>query len=322
MPFYLAIDAGGTSTRCLLADETRVLARASAGTVKLMRVSEAEATARLQAMLREVAAAASVSLGDIAQTCIGIAGIASESVRRWTDDTISAIVPGKLLILGDQEIALDAAFREGSGILIVAGTGNNCIGRSLSGKLYCAGGWGPILGDEGSGYWIGLEAIRAALRAHDRESAEAETSGTPSDSLLASLWQALRVNSLGELIALANLRAPSATDAPPDFAALAPVVAQAAAEGNGIAVSVLRRAGEELADLVILVARKMTDADPSTLDLRTADLDVAFTGSVLTHIAAVREAFAGHLAKAIPAARVHPTPVDPLEGALYRARRS
>ena len=65
MSFFLAIDAGGTGTRCLLTDETRVLARATAGTVKLMRVGEPEATARLQAMLAEVAAAAGVSLNQI-----------------------------------------------------------------------------------------------------------------------------------------------------------------------------------------------------------------------------------------------------------------
>ena len=89
MSHFLAIDAGGTKTQCLLADETRVLARATTGTVKLMRVGEPEASARLQAMLAEVAAAAGVSLGQITRTCFGLAGISSPAVRAWASRVLS-----------------------------------------------------------------------------------------------------------------------------------------------------------------------------------------------------------------------------------------
>jgi glucosamine kinase len=117
MPLYLAIDAGGTSTRCLLADDTHVLARASTGTVKLMRVSEADATARFGALLVEVAAAAGVPLGSVTRTCFGLAGSSSASVRDWATQTIASTVAGELLLCGDEEIALDAAFAGGAGIL-------------------------------------------------------------------------------------------------------------------------------------------------------------------------------------------------------------
>ena len=170
MPFYLAIDAGGTSTRCLLADADRILARATTGSVKLMRVSEPEATARLHAVLDDAAATAGVSLGNITRTCFGLAGLTIPAVRAWATAAIAAKVSGPLLLLGDEEIALDAAFRGGPGILVIAGTGSNAIGRAPSGTLHGAGGWGPILGDEGAGYWIGLESIRAAFRAQDQES--------------------------------------------------------------------------------------------------------------------------------------------------------
>ncbi len=82
MSHFLAIDAGGTKTQCLLADETRVLARATTGTVKPMRVGEPEATARLQAMLAEVAAAAGVSLSHVTRTCFGLAGPAAPPCAR------------------------------------------------------------------------------------------------------------------------------------------------------------------------------------------------------------------------------------------------
>src|SRR5712675_2148641 len=98
MSLFLAIDAGGTKTRCLLADESHVLGRATTGSVKLMRVGEAEASARLQTMLTEVSLAAGVALSDVTQTCIGIAGVTIEAVREWAEREIVKSVGGDLLL--------------------------------------------------------------------------------------------------------------------------------------------------------------------------------------------------------------------------------
>jgi glucosamine kinase len=307
MSLFLAIDAGGTKTQCLIADGDRVLARAATGTVKLMRVSEQEATARLQAMLAEAAAAAGVSLGQVERTCFGLAGVSGPAVQVWARRAISAVVAGELILCGDEEIALDAAFAGGDGILVIAGTGSNAIGRAAGGELFGAGGWGPVLGDEGSGYWIGLEAIRAALRAQDRV-------GGVATCLLREIEREWGLGSAAELVAVANQRA-GAT--PPDFAALAPVVARCAEAGDALAVGVLERAGEELAELVSVVFHTMSGragVDPG------AEIGVAFTGSVLAQIAAVREAMVARLAVAVPAARVGGAAIDPLDGALWRAR--
>jgi len=311
MPLYLAIDAGGTKTRCLLADETRVLARASTGTVKLMRVAEVDATARLSAMLDEVAAGAGVTLADVKRTCFGLAGSSSAAVREWARKAIAgAGVGGELSICGDEEIALDAAFQGGPGILVIAGTGSNAIGRSRSGGLFGAGGWGPVVGDEGSGYWIGLEAIRVALHARDQQSEER------SATLLKEIQREWKLGSLGDLVALGNLRAPSET-APPDFASLAPVVARCAAFGDVLAQDILRRAGNELAELVALVARKMAETLPFAAD---EAIPVVYTGSVLEQIEPVRQAMIARLAETVRNASVRPESVDPLDGALWRAR--
>jgi len=311
MSFYLGIDAGGSKTECVLADETRVLARASTGTVKLMRVSEEEATARLRRMLEEVAAAAGVSLSEVSRSCFGLAGTSSATVRAWAQRAMGEIAGGELILCGDEEIALDAAFAGGPGILVVAGTGSNAIGRSASGETFGAGGWGPVLGDEGSGTWIGLEAIRAALRAQDRIGLRGV-----STCLLREIERHWRVASLAELVALANRRG-DAGGAAPDFAALAPVVARCAGQGDSLAAGVLERAGEELAGLVALVFHKMTAGAGGP----GAEVGVAFTGSVLSEIAAVRTAMVARLEVSLPAARVREPAVDPLNGALWRARQ-
>jgi glucosamine kinase len=314
MSYFLAIDAGGTKTQCLLADETRVLARATTGTVKLMRVSEQEATARLHEMFAEIVSNTGVSLGQVTRTCFGLAGLSSPAVRAWASRVLSSSVSGELLICGDEEIALDAAFAGGPGILLVAGTGSNAIGRTDAGEIYGTGGWGPVLGDEGSGTWIGLEAIRTALHAHD-----GMPLGDSSTSLLREIERHWKLNSLGELVAYGNQRGDCDHTAP-DFASLAPVVARCADAGDSLAVEVLTRAGEQLAELVASVFRKMSAA-PAATPAEPAAIGVAFTGSVLAHINQVRVAMTARLAVLLPAVRVRQSPVDPLEGALWRARR-
>src|ERR1700685_1175263 len=107
MGLFLAIDAGGTKTTCLLADETRILGRANTGSVKLMRAGEAEATARLRKMLSELSIASGIGLGEVTRTCIGLAGFGIAAVREWAAREIGGVVGGELLLCGDEEIALE-----------------------------------------------------------------------------------------------------------------------------------------------------------------------------------------------------------------------
>jgi glucosamine kinase len=299
MSLFLAIDAGGTKTRCLLADETHVLARASTGSVKLMRVSEEEATGRLRGMLTEVAAAAGVPLSGVTRTCIGLAGSTIDAVREWAEREIGSVAAGDLVICGDEEIALEGAFEGGPGILVIAGTGSNVMGRAADGTRYRAGGWGPALGDEGSGYWIGSEALRAGFWAKDRGVAT---------TLLEEIGEFWGTKSLGEIVEKANER-PG-----PDFAALTPIVAKCAESGDDLAVAMLERAGDELAEQVALVALKMKESGEG------GELRVAYTGSVLEHIALVRAAMVAALKASTPELTVMEGAVDALAGALWRAR--
>ena len=302
MPIFVGLDAGGTCTRCWVANQTEVLARETGPTVKLMHAGVDLATERLRQLMQTALAAAGVSGQDVTRTVVGLAGISSSEVREWAHRVCSSLLSGELLIHGDEAIALDAAFHEGPGILIIAGTGSNTVGRCSDGTLVHAGGWGPVIGDEGAGYWIGLEAIRAGLRAHDR--------GVHT-CLLREIERFWGLPDLGALVAHANQRSR------PDFGDLAEVVARCAEGGDALAQSVLERAGEELAGNVSLVASKMHARGCGPAD--TAH--VAFTGSVLGKIPLVLRAFTQHLAAALPATEIAAQPVEPIEGALWRARR-
>jgi glucosamine kinase len=163
MGLFLAIEAGGTKTKSLVADETKILARAVGGDVRLTHISEAEASTNLRTMLAELSRLANVSIGKVDQTCVGLAGLSIDAIREWAEREIGALIRGDLHLVGDQEIALDGAFHGGPGILIVADKGSNVVGRAADGSIYQAGGWGPALSDEGSGFWIGQEALRAGF---------------------------------------------------------------------------------------------------------------------------------------------------------------
>lgn len=302
MAYFVALDGGGTKTECWVADDSRVLGQASGPTVKLMNVGERAATEGLRTIVREALVSAGVARDSIACTCFGLAGSSSTEVRRWAESTLREIVSGEIIITGDEQIALDAAFRGGAGVLVIAGTGSHVTGRCADGTTVGAGGWGPVLGDEGSGTWIGLEAIRACLRAEDRG---VET------CLLRGIEQAWSLEGLGALVAKANLRER------PDFALLTTVVADCAENGDALAEGVLDRAGEELATQVSLVISKMRAADCAADDAG----HIAFTGSVLARIPRVLRAMDEHLRAAWPEIRVDSNPVQPLEGALWRARQ-
>jgi N-acetylglucosamine kinase-like BadF-type ATPase len=301
MPYFVALDGGGTKTECWVADDNRVRGQASGPTVKITNVGEQAATAALRSIVREALGAANVAGDAIAGTCFGLAGSSSAKVREWAERTLRELVSGTVTIFGDEQIALDAAFHGGPGLLVIAGTGSNIVGRCANGSSVTAGGWGPVLGDEGSGSWIGVEAIRAGLRARDRG---IET------CLLREIQHAWQLDDLASLVAKASLRER------PDFASLTTVVANCADDGDALAQGVLDRAGEELASQVNLVISKMRAAGCPAGDAAR----VAFTGSVLGRIPRVLRAFEQHLRAAWPDIAIDVTAVQPLEGALWRAR--
>jgi glucosamine kinase len=301
MSFFLALDAGGTKTDYMLADQTRELARVRTGSIKRMRVDAATASQNLDSALAQLSAQTGVSMASITRTCIGTAGESVPLVRDWLQAAFSARVGGGLLILGDVEIALEAAFPGRAGVLAMAGTGSNVVGRTNGGLLLTAGGWGPALADQGSGHRIGLESLRAIFLAKDQER---------QTLLLSAVMEFWKLPSLDSLIEYGN------SQPAPDFSKLTEVVVRCAELGDEIALAVLRQQGEELAYLVRLVIRRLRLAsnEPEWTP------PIAFTGSILENVALVRDALIAAIQREFPAAQAPGKVVDPIEGALWRAR--
>jgi N-acetylglucosamine kinase-like BadF-type ATPase len=299
MNIILGIDGGGTHTRASILQGERVLAHAQSGSIKRLRVGAEAAEANLHALLKETFAKAGVS--GVRAASVGVASASMPGVKEWITAVFNDFGVERSEVVGDEVIALDAAFHGGPGILQIAGTGSNTIGRAPDGSRESAGGWSSHLGDEGSGYWIGLHSLRRALKALDREQ--------PTQILekIGEIWGTPR---LDDLVNLGD------STPGPDFAALAPAINELADAGDPVARDVLAQAAADLVEFVLLVRAKLRHKHAIA-----GEVPVAWTGGVIEHMTLVREAFFAGLHAAAPQMPVSREAVVPLDGALWRAQR-
>src|SRR5215210_6230252 len=162
----LGIDAGGTKTVGLLADERGVIVSDGRGPgANLHAAGELAVEKVLHEVMEQTIGDRAIELAAI---CLGIAGVDRDDEAR----TVRAIMRRichhtRVLVVNDALIALVAGARDAAGIVIIAGTGSIVYGRNAAFEAARAGGWGHMIGDEGSGYWIGREALAAVMRASD-----------------------------------------------------------------------------------------------------------------------------------------------------------
>jgi N-acetylglucosamine kinase-like BadF-type ATPase len=299
MQAVLGIDGGGTRTRASIVAGERVLAHAESGSIKRLRVGAEAAAENLRALLKDVYAQAGVT--GVRAASVGVASASMPGTAEWINAVFQEFGVERAEVVGDEVIALDAAFRGGPGILQIAGTGSNTIGRAPDGSRESAGGWSSRLGDEGSGYWIGLHSVRRALNAYDREEPT---------QILKRVGEIWGTSSLEDLINLGD------STPGPDFAALAPAISELAEAGDPVALGVLRQAAADLVEFVLLVRAKLRRRHGIE-----GEVPVAWTGGVVEKMGLVREAFFAGLHAAAPQMPVGRQAVVSLEGALWRAKR-
>jgi N-acetylglucosamine kinase-like BadF-type ATPase len=296
---FLGIDGGGSKTSCLIGDEDSVLGSGSAGGSNFVRAGEAQAQESLAAAVQQACMVASVKVSDIVATCAGMAGVVSSETADTVKRILAEIIPGELEVVGDNAIALEAAFGGGPGVIVIAGTGSIAYGQNAAGETARAGGWGFAVSDEGSGQWIGRTAVSSLLRAQD------EGRETKLPDGVTKQW---KLSSPAQIVLAAN------ATPPPDFAALAPGVLAAADSGDFLAREILNNAGRELAQLAAIVARRLFAGNGS--------VPVAMVGGVFGNSALVRQSFYNHLGGEIPGAGLQAEVVEPVRGALRLARNS
>jgi glucosamine kinase len=299
MSTILGIDGGGTNTRAAIVVDGKLVAHGQSGSIKRLRVGAEAAEANLRTVLKEVFGQSGVK--DVDAASCGVASASMPGITEWITAVFDDFGIQRSEVVGDEVIALDAAFQGGPGILQIAGTGSNTIGRAVDGSRESAGGWSSRLGDEGSGYWIGVNSIRRALHAYDREE--------PTEVIrrVSEIWGTPTID---DFINLGD------STPGPDFAALAPAINELAEAGDPVALGVLKQAADDLVAFVLLVRSKLRRKHNIA-----GEVPVAWTGSVIEKTTLVREAFFKGLSEAAPEMPVGKEAVVSLDGALWRAKR-
>ncbi len=251
---FLGIDGGGSKTLALIADESgNVIGRGSAESSNYHSIGKEKAFESLNDAIRLAFEDAKLSPQNFRAACIGLAGVDRPQDRAVIESWARENLPSTpLKIVNDAELVLAAGTPDGWGVAMICGTGSIVYGRNKNGETTRAGGWGYLLGDEGSGYRIGLAALQAIVRSHDGRD--------ESTILQSSILNHLSLSSPVDLIKyIYRERVPTA-----EIAALASFVEAAAENGDGVATRILQEAAHELSLAVKSVVRqlRMTGAIP------------------------------------------------------------
>jgi N-acetylglucosamine kinase len=301
MRLFLGVDGGQSSTTVLIGDESgRVLGAGEAGPCN--HAGAEEGRARFERAVKEGLEAACAGAGlDAAAICFESACLGMSGGPEDKQAILAATLRAeRLMVTTDAAIALSGATATGQGIAAIAGTGSIAFGRNAEGRTARAGGWGYIFGDEGSGFDIARQALRAALRM--------EEGWGPPTSLRQALLDATGRRNANEVLHLFYT-----SEWPRSrVAALAPLADAAAAEGDAVAMVILNGAAMQLAMLVAAIRSQLWKPGDA--------VEVAYIGGVFQS-RAVPEHFR-MLVELEPGNRCGPPRHGPAEGALLEAYRA
>ena len=298
----VGVDGGGSKTHVVVADGRGKELASLTGEASAVRPGDALHSAEvISRLVRECLAIAEREDRPKALVA-GVAGVGREDERRALLRALEgARLAEDVQVVPDALIALEDAFGEGAGILLVAGTGSVAFGRGPTGHVVRCGGWGPVIGDEGSGAWIGRRALSVVTAAHDGRE--------PETRLVGAVLTALELDEVDQLVAWA------ASASTKDLAKLAASVLTLAAERDLRANSICTIAAEELVIHVRTLARQLF------VDERVS-LPVALAGGLMQRGSFLRRLVEHRLKTAVPGAHLHGEDVLPTRGAVRLALRS
>ncbi|MFJ6535255.1 N-acetylglucosamine kinase [Paenarthrobacter sp. NPDC091711] len=235
----IGLDIGGTKTRGVRFEDGSPVSDQSAGSSNVQNVSREVAAANLAELFGKIGG------GHIDQVYAGAGGIDTDEDAQALADLIAPHAPGaRITVVHDSRLLL-AAGGASTGVAVIAGTGSAAWGRNDAGEEARAGGWGYLLGDEGSGYWLGREAVRHSLRRMNQ--------GLEADQLSRALLDSVGVDEPGKLIALFH----SPDTGRRFWAQQARLVVEAADAGDEVSTALVEQAGRDLADLAEQAVRQL-----------------------------------------------------------------
>lgn len=310
MPIVAGVDGGATHTRFILINENgNILGKGTAGSTNLDNVSNETIFENLSYAMSQACHQAKISAQSIEAMFLGLAGVVSETDKSRIYEAINKISLSKNIrvdIDHDIRIALAGGLAGNEGIALIAGTGSSCYGRRKDGKTWMSGGWGHLLDDYGSGYAIGLNALKAVIHSYDGRSEKTR--------LTAPLMKKLKVNSIPEIMKTVYYEGINNSGHPmtkEEIASLAPVVFKEAEQNDAVSISILKNGAFELVEMVKAVIK--------SLDFQADQVLISYTGGILLNYAYYRNLVSNKLARALPGATLKEPLLSPLSGAALLA---
>ncbi|WP_164985226.1 N-acetylglucosamine kinase [Ammoniphilus sp. CFH 90114] len=252
--WFIGVDGGGTSTRGVLSDregQIRAVVRGDSSNMNSRPLPEVIHTLKkvCQDLLDQVGGTSE----QVQSVFLGLAGAGRPRERDLLLEGLQEAYPGRVQVDNDAVTALYAGTWGRPGMVLIAGTGSIAYGVSTTGERYRVGGWGWLLGDEGSGFILGQEALRAILRAFDGRGKETQLT-----SLVFSLYG---IQEATEVVSFIH-----ASENPRKLMAeVGPLVLQAAEQGDEVALEIVQQAAQDLVELVVACSRVMVESLPIVL---------------------------------------------------------
>ncbi len=298
MDYILGVDGGGTKTLALLGDlDGNVLARGTSGSSNYNAVGFDAACSALEIAIDM---ARKDHPGELSALCLGLAGAGrKEDVERFQEWAIHRFPNTRIQVVSDADILLMAGAPSGPALALICGTGSIVYGRTASGEIIRSGGWGYLFGDEGSGYAIGIAALRAVMAAYD---------GRGAKTLLSELvLEHYGLREAPELVhAIYGDQSPRLA-----VATLSKVVEQAAGQNDPVANAIFDESSQELVRAIAAVYPK----------LGTSSVSFAITGGTILHGNHLQQSFHRKCEiEGFAFAAIHYVE-EPAQGALQLARK-
>lgn len=301
MAYFIGVDGGASKTAALVVDEHgNTVGTGLAGGSNHLRVGIEVATRNIERAVNIAMVEAGIAMRNVEYAYCGIAGSDHPVHRQRVIESLQIFFPrGNFIVDTDARVALTGAVGFGGGIVIISGTGSVAFGRNEEGLESRAGGWGPTLGDEGSGYWIAREGLSAIVRAHDGRGF-----ATRMTDLLCDEYDMCSPDDLPRFVYAATTHAD-------DIARYGRLVIEAAHAGDDVAREILTRGGSELAECVLAIARKLHMTDQ--------EFPVAYVGGAFHAAEMLLSPMRLRIQRDAPGATLIPPKRSPVEGAAMMA---
>lgn len=290
MKYIIGVDGGGTKTEAVAYDfQGNIIVTSVKGFANLLNNRE-KALNNIVDSIREIIDV--LKEDELVDLYLGIAGSEVGDNAKIIKDTIKNELKSDCVLMNDAEIALKAMLRGNDGILTIAGTGSIAFGVKNNSSVRC-GGWGNLLGDEGSGYKIAIDAIKRMIFE--------EENSLPKSELTTRIMKRLGAKSIGEVVTFVY------SSTKDEIASLAEIVSILGEEGNKIAEEILVNEGVDLAKTVINVYRK----------LKFESCSIALVGGVIRKAKILRKSFEKYLRENIVIEDIVDDEISPTIGAYY-----